>query len=94
MKNNFVFGIILLLLVSITSCTKKNPDLKLVPITSYTNKNKDLKFYSCEFDSSGSIDSIYFSKWVDNKEEAFKTKLIFNSSLDKRNLDSLLQNKN
>jgi len=74
MKNNFALGITALLIVMSFSCNRKN---------------QDLKFYSCEFDSSGSKDSIYFSKWVDNKEEASKAKLTLDSSLNKRNLDSL-----
>ena len=74
MKNNFTFGIIVLLIVIITSCKSENQDLKL---------------YSSEFDKFQYNDSLYYSKWIDNKEDALKTKLTFDSDLNKRNLDSL-----
>lgn len=76
MKNNFKFGIILLITTIITSCKTENPDFKL---------------YSCGFDQLQYNDPVNYSKWVENKEEALKTKLTFDSSLDKRNLDSLYQ---
>lgn len=74
MKNNFTFGIIILLIGIMTSCKSENQDFKL---------------YSCEFDQSQYNDSLNYSKWVDNKEDALKTKLTFGSELDKRNPDSL-----
>lgn len=76
MKNNFKFGIILLLIISINiSCDQKN---------------EDFKFYLCDFERSQYNDPIYYSKWIENKEDALKVKLTFyNSDLNKRNLDSL-----
>ncbi|CAC9976813.1 hypothetical protein DBB36_22485 [Flavobacterium sp. WLB] len=75
MEKNFKFGIIILLISCITSCKKNNPDFK---------------FYSCEFDQSQYNNPIYYSKWIDNKEDALKTKLTFvDSNLNERNLDSL-----
>lgn len=76
MKNNFKFGIILLLIISINiSCYQKN---------------EDFKFYLCDFDRSQYNYPIYYGKWIENKEDALKVKLTFyNSDLNKRNLDSL-----
>ncbi|WP_395053398.1 hypothetical protein [Flavobacterium sp.] len=74
MKNIFRY-ILILLLIGITSCNKKN---------------KDFKFYFCDFALFEDNNPFKDSKWVENKEDALKTKLTFyNSDMNKRNLDSL-----
>lgn len=79
MKNNFLFRILTASFVILTSCKKENPDLT---------------FYACDFDQSQYNDALNYNKWIENKEEAIKTKLSFGyGNLDNRNLDSLYKEK-
>ncbi|MTH14131.1 hypothetical protein [Flavobacterium sp. LC2016-01] len=64
--------------------------LLIFSIVSCKNEKTDFKLYSCEYNVGQYTDSIYYSKWIDSKDDAFKTKLTFDDSkLNQRNLDSL-----